>query len=913
MPPAANRNRRVALSAILLVTAGIFLFDLWMPIGMSVGTLYLIPLLLTPRVVSPRLPIVMATLSTVLIIVGALLSPPGASPDIALVNRTMAIGAVWVAAWLLTQRKTAVQHLHQAQTRLTGILDNALDAVVEMDEAGRITDWNRQAESIFGWTALEAIGRDIAETIIPPDYRDAHKQGLRRFLATGEGRVLNQRLEITALRRDGTTFPVELSILPIKIGATYRFSAFVADITARKRVEEERNKIAQDRLLLLDSTGEGIFGVDTQGRCTFINRAAAAMIGQAPADTLGRNMHELIHHTRRDGSPYPIEDCPIAHAWQKGQRCHLTDEVLWRRDKTSFSAEYRAHPIVEQGRILGAVATFTDITARKRSEQAFRSLLEGTAGTVGDQFFHSLAQQLAAALEVRYVLVGEFVDEARTRVRTIAVWGGTSFLDNFEYVTASTPCEEVTESGQWFYPREVRTKFPQAGLLADLGAESYLGTGLTDRTGKTIGLLAVLHTAPMPIDELAPALLKVFAARASAELERKRVEDALRRSEEYLRQAQKMEAVGRLAGGIAHDFNNLLMVLNGYSEVLTAKLDSASPLHPYVQEIARAGERAAALTQQLLAFSRRQTIDLQVLDLNSRVAAMRSMLARLLGEQIELVATLDPSLGCIRADKGQIEQVIMNLAINARDAMPQGGTLTISTANVELHQPRSGSHSTIQPGAYAVLTVRDTGLGMDADTLSHIFEPFFTTKAQDKGTGLGLATTHSVVAQSGGYIDVRSAPGQGTTFSIYLPRVTEAAHAPTEPESEGAPGTGSETILLVDDMETVRSLARRCLEEAGYHVMEASHGAEALTLSARHPEPIHLLLTDVVMPQMNGPELADRLVRAHPETKVLYMTGYTDDVLFQQGRPEWRDHLLQKPVSPTTLIRKVHELLDVSR
>ena len=897
----------------MLVTAGIFLLDLRMPIGMSVGTLYLIPLLLTPRMVSLRLPLVMATLSTALIIVGALFSPPGASSDIVLFNRAVAIGAVWVATWLLTLRKTAVQHLHQARTRLTGILDNALDAVVEMDETGRITDWNRRAESIFGWTSQEAIGRDIAETIIPTEYREAHKQGLRRFLATGEGRVLNQRIEITARRRDGAPLPVELSILPIKIGATYRFSAFVADITGRKQVEAERNKIAQDRLLLLDSTGEGIFGVDTQGRCTFINRAGAALIGWTPEATLGRNMHELIHHTRRDGSPYPIEDCPIAHAWQKGQRCHLTDEVLWRGDKTFFSAEFRAHPIIEHGQVLGAVITFTDVTTRRRSEQAFRSLLEGTAGTVGDQFFHSLVQQLAAALEVRYVLAGEFADEARTRMRTIAVWGGASFLDNFEYSIADAPCGEVMESDQWFYPREVRAKFPQAGLLADLGVESYLGTGLTDAAGRTIGLLAILHTAPMPEDELAPALLKVFAARASAELERKRVENALQRSEEHLRQAQKMEAVGRLAGGIAHDFNNLLMVLNGYSEVLTTKLDPAGPLHHHALEISKAGERAAALTQQLLAFSRRQAIDPQVFDLNGRVAAMRSLLARLLGEQIELITTLDSGLGRVRADRGQLEQVIMNLAINARDAMPQGGTLTISTANVELHRPRSGSHSTIQPGAYAVLTVRDTGHGMDADTLSHIFEPFFTTKAEDKGTGLGLATTLSVVAQSGGSIDVRSVPGQGATFSIYLPQVTDAANAPTEPEPAGAPGTGSETILLVDDMETVRSLARRCLEEAGYRVMEASHGAEALTLSARHTEPIHLLLTDVVMPQMNGPELADRLVRAHPETKVLYMTGYTDDVLFQQGRPEWKAHLLQKPVSPTTLIRKVHELLAAPR
>ncbi|MDE3242549.1 MAG: PAS domain S-box protein [Nitrospirota bacterium] len=913
MSPVARKRNTVALTAILLVTAGIFLLDLLTPLGMAAGSLYMIPLLFTPWAVPLRLPAVLGAFSTLLIVLGALFSPPGASPDMVLFNRTVAIIALWVAVWMLTMKNRAVQHLHQAQTRLTGILDNALDAVIEMDEAGRITDWNQRAEVIFGWTAHEAIGRKIDETIIPVEYREAHRQGLRRFLATGESRVFDRRLELTALRRDGRLFPVELSILPVKIGAEYRFSAFVSDTTLRKQAEEERRKVLQDRLLLLESTGEGIFGIDRQGRCTFINRAGAAMLGYSADDMLGRDMHELIHHTRRDGSPYPIADCPIAHARQNGEKCRLTDEVLWRRDRTSFSAEFTAHPVIEHGRILGAVVTFADITARKRSEQAFHSLVEGTAAAVGHEFFHSLVQHLAAALEVRYALLGEFTDDAKTRVRTLAVWDGARFLDNFEYPIADAPCEGVLDASQWFYPRDIRARFPRARLLADLGVESYLGTRLTGPTGQTIGLLAVLHTAPMPEDNIAPALLKVFAARAAAELERLRMEDALRRSEDHLRQAQKMEAVGRLAGGIAHDFNNLLMVLNGYGEVLLDKLDPASPLHHYALEITKAGERAASLTEQLLAFSRRQTAHPQVLDLNGRVTAMRDMLARLLGERIELVATLAPDLAHIRADRGQIEQVIMNLAINARDAMPQGGRLTITTANTSLAKPYSGSHSLVQPGAYATLTVHDTGHGMDAETLSHVFEPFFTTKAQGKGTGLGLAIAYGIVEQSGGHIDVRSTTGEGTTFSIYLPQATDMTEARSKPQAAGEPARGTETILVVDDMDAVRLLTRKCLEDAGYQVMEASHGTEALTLGKRHPGPIHLLLTDVVMPQMNGPELADSLAHTHPETKVLFMTGYTDDVLFQQEGPTRKAPLLHKPVSPATLIRTVHDLLAASR
>jgi len=385
-----------------------------------------------------------------------------------------------------------------------------------------------------------------------------------------------------------------------------------------------------------------------------------------------------------------------------------------------------------------------------------------------------------------------------------------------------------------------------------------------------------------------------------------------KRLEEQLRQAQKMEAIGRLAGGIAHDFNNLLTVITGYGQILFGELRSNDPLRSNVEEINKAGERAVALTRQLLAFSRKQVLAPKVLDLNAVVTNMESLLRRLIGEDISLRAALAPSLSCVKADPGQIEQVIMNLAVNARDAMPQGGRLTIETANADLDESYAEERFSVRPGPYVMLAVSDTGSGMDAETQAHIFEPFFTTKGQGKGTGLGLSTVYGIVKQSGGYIWVYSEPGRGTTFKIYLPRVDAQAEAlePHSPRQESLQGT--ETILLVEDEERVRRLARTILAGHGYSVLEASNGVEALRIGERHGSAIHLLVTDVVMPEMSGRELAGRLIARHPDMKVLFMSGYTDDTILRHGVLEAGIPFLQKPFTPSTLARKVREMLDAN-
>jgi len=383
-----------------------------------------------------------------------------------------------------------------------------------------------------------------------------------------------------------------------------------------------------------------------------------------------------------------------------------------------------------------------------------------------------------------------------------------------------------------------------------------------------------------------------------------------RRLQQQLVQSQKMEAVGRLAGGIAHDFNNLLTVITSYSDLLLQDLGGEDPKREDVEQVRKAAEGAAALTRQLLAFSRQQVLAPRVVSLSVVVQGVEKMLRRVIGEDVDLVTALDPDVGSVKADVGQLEQVLMNLAVNARDAMPAGGKLTIETANVE-HDPDSAREREAAPvRRFVMLAVSDTGIGMDEATKARIFEPFFTTKEAGKGTGLGLATVYGIVQQSGGFIWVYSEPGHGTTFKIYLPQVEASAQGRAASAAPGDLPRGTETVLLVEDAAAVRAVTRQVLERQGYTVLEAANGAAALQTAAGHPGPIHLLLTDVVMPVLSGRQLADQLAKVRPDAKVLYASGYTDDAVVRHGVLEGGISYLQKPFTADSLARKVREVLD---
>jgi signal transduction histidine kinase/ActR/RegA family two-component response regulator len=469
---------------------------------------------------------------------------------------------------------------------------------------------------------------------------------------------------------------------------------------------------------------------------------------------------------------------------------------------------------------------------------------------------------------------------------------------------------ETPRGQRWLHTKKIP-------ILDENGQPRYLlgiSEDITERKTADERRLAETRDLERRVEQRTAEISRVNQDLRKQIAERERAEEALFRSEEELRQAQKMEAIGRLAGGIAHDFNNLLSIILSYSAMLMDALGSDEALRSDAEQIAIAGQRARDLTRQLLAFSRRQMMRPEVLDLRDVVRGIEPMLRRVLGEDIELSISLERHTALVKADPGQIQQILMNLVVNARDAMPEGGKLRIETSDVVLdeEQVRPYVGGGARPGPHVCITVSDTGVGLDEDTRVRIFEPFFTTKPRGKGTGLGLSTVLGIVQQSGGHVTVESIPDEGSTFRVYLPRTTEArvAPAPARGERAAQPSRGSETILLVEDEGQLRVLARDILRGAGYQVFDAPNAAEAIKASQRHGGPIHLLVTDVVMPHIGGRELARRLATERPGMRVLYMSGYTEDGIVESGTLDPNVAFLPKPITPDTLLSKVRETLD---
>lgn len=691
--------------------------------------------------------------------------------------------------------KAAEAALLQSQERNRAIADTAYDGVITLDSTGIVTDWNAQATAIFGWSREEVLGRVFSETIISDQDRQVYEQGISEFLRTGTGAILNRRIEIVARHRDGREIPVELAVSSAKIGEAHIFSAFVRDITDRRRAEHRlASQYAVTRVL---------------SEATTLEEAVPKII-QAIGESL---------------------------EWDLG--------LFWRVDKGA-----------------GVLRCFD----------------QWNAPSIQADPFTSDAWQ-------RVFRRGEDLP-GRIWANGKSVW----VVD----VTMDSECIRGPQARQ-------------VGFHGAFGLPILVG-------GEIEGIIEFFsRQVRQPDDELL-RMVEDIGLKVGQFGNRARTEVVLQETEAQLRQAQKMEAVGRLAGGMAHDFNNLLTVIRGYSELLLGRMAPTDDKRKDVEEVKKAADRASGLTRQLLAFSRRQFVAAKVLDLNALVANMDGMLRRLIGEDlIELNTELDSTAGAIKADPGQVEQVIMNLVVNARDAMPNGGRLTVETRNVTIEDEVRLDAVGVAPGSYVLLAVRDNGHGMDAETRSHLFEPFFTTKEKGKGTGLGLSTVYGIVKQSGGSVTVESAPGRGTTFRIYFPRVEQEVLGLTGAGDVVGPVRGRETILLVEDEPAVRGLVHETLRLHGYTVLEARHGIEALLTSAKYGGPIHLLLTDVVMPQMSGPEVAEKLLSVRPEIKVLYMSGYPDHPLFDRGGVSRETGFLPKPFSPHVLVQKVREVLTTAK
>jgi two-component system, cell cycle sensor histidine kinase and response regulator CckA len=652
-------------------------------------------------------------------------------------------------------------------------------------------------------------------------------------------------------------------------GELVEFVGTEIDFTDRKQAEEALRQSEAKYRAIFDNAVEGLFQTTPEGAFLSLNPALAHIYGYETPEQVITHFRDIgsqlyVDPKRRQEFTRLIE----AHGAVTGFEFEIR-----RKDGSGAWVSESARAVRDRaGTLLWYEGTVEDITERKRAEQALvesyslmNAVVEGTADVVFVKDLHS-----------RYLMINS---------------AGASFIDK--------PVDEIVGKDD----RELL--MPEAARLIRERDLQVMATGQAQTYEETATAAGVTRTFLTTKSAHRDAQGKVIGLVGIA-----RDVTELKRLEEQFLQSQKMEAVGQLAGGIAHDFNNLLTVINGYSQVVFSHLRAEDPNREWPAQIQKAGERAANLTRQLLAFSRKQVLQPQIVSLNDLLEELHKLLIRLIGEDVELALVQDRDLGLAKVDPGQFEQAIINLAVNARDAMPQGGRLTIETKNAELDHGYADRHAEVRPGRYVLVAVSDTGHGMNASTRARIFEPFFTTKEIGKGTGLGLAMVYGFVKQSGGHVDVYSERGHGTTFKVYLPRAEAAARSAKSSQGALRVPKGSETVLLVEDEDAVRTLSRLILQSNGYTVLEAKDGQEGVRVAQQHPGPIHLLVTDLVMPRMSGRQLANRLTQARPQMRVLFMSGYTDEAVMRHGVLEPDLVFLQKPFSAISLARKVREVLD---
>jgi PAS domain S-box-containing protein len=755
----------------------------------------------------------------------------------------------------------------QSLTLFRSLIDRSSDAIEVVDPStGRILDVNEQACHVHGYTRAEYLTLrvpDLDPTMQEPGAWEKTVEEVRQsgaLIHRGQHR-----------RKDGSAFPIEVNLAYVRLSRDYLL-AVGRDTTERQRAEQALRE-SQERLrLAVQATNLGPWDWDLRSGDVEFSPEWLRQLGYQPGEIPGRygEWETRLHPDDRE------RVLSVLRAYLDGRQTAYADEYRLRHRDGSYrwiytSASALCDPSGKPYRMLGC---HLDVTERKRSEQALResyallqAVVEGTSDAVFVKDLTGCYLMINSA-GARFLgkSVGEVIGKLDQDVLLPHTW---QVVRERELQVMATGQEQT---------------FEQTATVAGI-TRTYLSTksAFRDGQGHVIGIVGI--------------------ARDVTEL---------KRLEEQFRQAQKMEAVGRLAGGVAHDFNNLLTVINGYSELVCSKLSARDPNRELLAEVQRAGERAAKLTRQLLAFSRKQVLQPRNVSLNDLLRELHKLLNRLIGEDIELDLVLDPELGLARIDPGQFEQAVINLAVNARDAMPRGGRLTLETRNAELDEVYAEQHAEVRSGPYVLLIIRDTGHGMDAATKALIFEPFFTTKEVGKGTGLGLAMVYGFVKQSGGQIEVDSETGGGTTFKVYLPRTEATVPSPKSSPSLLKIPKGTETVLLVEDEDAVRTLSRIILQSSGYTVLEARDGSDGVRVAQQHAGPIHLLVADLVMPRMSGRHLAEVLVETRPTMRVLFLTGYSDEEVVQRGVSERRTALLQKPFTPMGLARKAREVLDAT-
>ena len=760
----------------------------------------------------------------------------------------------------ITTKKAAEKALRTSEARFRGMFESNMMGTFYWRESGAVTDANDAFLTLVGYSRDDLrAGRVSWADMTPPEYRPLDEAGLEEVAATGRCTPFEKEY----IRKDGSRVPVLIG------GAMLNGDdgvAFALDLTERKRAEE---RLVRDAVLLAN-VRESIMVADLDGVVTYWNEGSTRLFGWTAQEMLGRSVTERV--------PEGVRGEIVARLQILRQGEEVAGEREdYRKDGSRVWVEGRISPICDPaGRTIGFLGLAHDVTDRWLAEEARRA------------------------------------SEARFRAIIEKSWDGVALLDangiplyaspSMGRILGYAPEELVGLNGlEQVHPDD---QHGASEVLARLLASPGISITSANRARHKDGSWRWLESTATNLLE-DPSIGAII-------LNTRDITEA-RRLEKQFRQAQKMDAFGQLAGGVAHDFNNFLTIINGYSDLLLHDLSPTDPARNLVAEIHKAGERSAGLTRQLLAFSRQQVLAPQVLDLNEVVTEIDKMLRRLIGEDVQLTTTLTSKLWAVRADPGQIEQVLLNLAVNARDAMPKGGRVTIETRNVELDEKYLRTHAEARAGPHVLLSVADTGSGMSPQVKARIFEPFFTTKGQGKGAGLGLATVYGIVKQSSGHVAVNSEVGVGTTIKVYLPRVEEAPEASKAPSRILTPPHGTETVLLAEDESGVRTFISHILAGYGYKMLAAADGDEAVRVAAGHDGPIHLLITDVVMPGAGGRAVAGQVAERHPEVRVLFMSGYTDDAVIRHGVLREEVNFFQKPFSPVALAFKVREVLDTPK
>ena len=830
--------------------------------------------------------------------------------------------------WDITDRKKAEESLRESVETLRAFLNANPEVSFLMDAKGTVLVANESLFKRFSKNSEEIIGSCLYD-LFPEDVTKKRKYHFDEVFRTGKP----VHFEDVRMDRNYETF-----VHPVfdKEGNVAEVAVLGFDITERKQTEEALRSSEEKYRTILENIEEGYYEVDIAGNFTFLNESMCRIYGYLKEELMGMNdrqytdkenakrLFETFNKVYRTGEPQIGYDYKIIR--KDGANRYVETSILLQKDSS--------------GKPLGFRGIIRDITDRKLAEESLRQSEENArqlardnaaVAEIGriisstlniDEIYESFSAEVKKIIPFDRIVI-DTIDTEKSTVRNVYI-AGKGLQDrnvkdiyplegsgNAEMVrTRSTLLIQTKDFSEY------KDRFPMLLSTFQAGFRSIMNVPLFSK-GEIIGGLLLRSRKPYAYTDKDVRLAErigfhIAGAIANAQLyaERIHAEEERLALQDQLRQSQKMEAIGQLAGGVAHDFNNILTVIKGYSQLSLTEIKESDPLKENIEEVKKAADRAADLTRQLLAFSRRQIMEMKILDLNDLVKNLDKMLRRIIGEDIELVTLLAEDLGRVNADPGQIEQVIINLAVNARDAMPKGGKLTIETADVELDEEYARAHIAVKPGAYVMLSVSDSGMGMTKEIQDRVFEPFFTTKEKGKGTGLGLSTVYGIVKQIGGNIWVYSEPEKGTTLKIYLPQVNEPLEEMREKVVKDELPRGNETILIVEDEEDVLKLAGRVLSRQGYTVLETTNGGEALKVCREQKEPIHLILTDVVMPQMSGRELIERCREIRQDFKAIYMSGYTDDTVTHHGILEKGMNYIQKPFTIEGLTRKVREVLE---